>query len=74
MLKEEIKEYLKKRLDGIYAEMDEDPSQKLIGMVEGVNQELEGVISPLVDTIAARRGSLEREAIEIRRLLKELDS
>lgn len=74
MLKEEIKEYLKKRLDGIYAEMDEDPSQKLMGMVEGVNQELEGVISPLVDTIAARRGSLEREAIEIRRLLKELDS
>lgn len=74
MLQEEIKEYLKKRLDGIYAEIDEDPSQKLMGMVEGVNREVEDVINPLVETIAARRGNLEREAAEIRRLLKELDS
>lgn len=74
MLQDEIKEYLKMRLDGIYAEIDEDPSQKLMGMVEGVNREVEDVINPLVETIAARRGNLEREAAEIRRLLKELDS
>lgn len=74
MLQDEIKEYLKMRLDGIYAEIDEDPSQKLMGMVEGVNREVEDVINPLVETIAARRGNLEREAAEIRRLLKALDS
>jgi hypothetical protein len=74
MLKEEIKEYLKTRLEAIYEEAENNPSAQLMGMVEGSSPQAEAALTPLIDTLQSRFNQLSREATEIRRLLKELDS
>lgn len=74
MLKEEVKDYLKRRLEVIYEELQERTPSRLHALLEdAMDRRLEDAIGPLLNVIEHRYQSLEKEAEYVKRLLDDLD-
>lgn len=74
MKEKQLKDYLEKRLEMIYEELQERTPSKLYALIDdAMDSRVEDAVAPLLSVIEYRYQDLEKEAEYVKRLLADLN-